>query len=104
MLDIETKARRTTDQAFEGNLLLSTFSAEHRSLLEPFAEIVELGVGEHIQSRGSDVDWSYFPFENIMISFVVRLTDGRSTEVASIGREGAVGGIVSCGHAPAFGD
>ena len=32
-----------------------------------------------------------------------RRADGRpSVEVASIGREGAVGGIVSCGHAPAF--
>jgi hypothetical protein len=37
-----------------------------------------------------------------MISMVVDLADGRSVEVASIGREGAVGGIVSCGHAPAF--
>src|SRR5207237_3423967 len=27
---------------------------------------------------------------------------GRSVEVASIGREGAIGGIISCGHAPAF--
>jgi DNA-binding transcriptional regulator YhcF (GntR family) len=32
----------------------------------------------------------------------VELTGGRSVEVASVGREGAVGGIVSCGHAPAF--
>ena len=37
-----------------------------------------------------------------MISMVVELSGGRSIEVASIGREGAVGGIVSCGHAPAF--
>ncbi len=37
-----------------------------------------------------------------MISLVVDMDDGRSVEVASIGREGAVGGIVSCGHAPAF--
>ena len=32
----------------------------------------------------------------------VELTGGRTVEVASIGREGAVGGIVSCGFAPAF--
>ena len=37
-----------------------------------------------------------------MISMIVELEDGRSVEVASIGKEGAVGGIVSCGHAPAF--
>src|SRR5437764_7570897 len=37
-----------------------------------------------------------------MISITVELTGGRSAEVASVGREGAVGGIVSCGQAPAF--
>jgi CRP-like cAMP-binding protein len=37
-----------------------------------------------------------------MISLTVELSGGRSAEVASIGREGAVGGIVSCGHAPAY--
>jgi hypothetical protein len=37
-----------------------------------------------------------------MISLLVEIGSGRSVEVLSIGREGAVGGIVSCGDAPAF--
>ena len=37
-----------------------------------------------------------------MISMTIELSGGRTAEVASVGREGAVGGIVSCGHAPAF--
>jgi DNA-binding transcriptional regulator YhcF (GntR family) len=37
-----------------------------------------------------------------MISMTVELSGGRAVEVASIGREGAVGGIISCGQAPAF--
>jgi DNA-binding MarR family transcriptional regulator len=37
-----------------------------------------------------------------MVTLVVELSGGRSVEVASIGSRGAVGGIVSCGHAPAF--
>jgi DNA-binding transcriptional regulator YhcF (GntR family) len=37
-----------------------------------------------------------------MVSLVVDVSGGRSIETASIGHEGAVGGIVSCGHAPAF--
>jgi CRP-like cAMP-binding protein len=37
-----------------------------------------------------------------MVSLRIDLSDGRTIEVASIGQEGAVGGIVSCGHAPAF--
>ena len=104
MLETATQERQASAGAFEGNLLLSTFSPDYRALLETSAEIVQLDVGEHIQTRGSDVEWSYFPYGTTMISLVVRLKDGRSTEVASIGREGAVGGIVSCGHAPAFGD
>jgi len=104
MLETATEERPTTAEAFDGNLLLSTFSTEYRSLLEPSAKVVQLEVGEHIQTRGADVEWSYFPYGTTMISLVVRLSDGRSAEVASIGREGAVGGIVSCGHAPAFGD
>jgi DNA-binding transcriptional regulator YhcF (GntR family) len=104
MLETATKERRSNAEAFDGNLLLSTFSDEFRSLLTASAETVQLELGEHIQTRGADVEWSYFPYGTTMISLVVRLTDGRTAEVASIGREGAVGGIVSCGHAPAFGD
>ncbi|HET7817326.1 MAG TPA: Crp/Fnr family transcriptional regulator [Sphingomicrobium sp.] len=92
------------DQAFSGNLMLSTFAPEVRASLEPHAEIVELRGDDHVQRSGTDVEWSYFPYGSTMISLVVSLSDGRSVEVASIGREGAVGGIVSCGHAPAFAD
>jgi len=92
------------DQAFCGNLLLATFSSEARGLIEPFAEVVNLQAGEAVQRHGEDVQSSVFPFGSTMVSLVVNLSGGRSVEVASIGREGAVGGIVSCGHAPAFAD
>jgi CRP-like cAMP-binding protein len=101
MSDTTTELDRL-DRAFAGNLLLATFSADVRGLIEPDGEIVELTLGERVQTRGKDVDWSYFPFGTTMISLVVEMADGRSVQVASIGREGAVGGIVSCGHAPAF--
>ena len=101
MSDTMTEPDRL-DPAFAGNMLLATFSAEARALIEPGADIVELTVGQLVQNRGQDVEWSYFPFGTTMISLVVELADGRSVQVASIGREGAVGGIVSCGHAPAF--
>ena len=90
------------DEAFAGNRLLSTFPAEARALVEPFAAIVDLDLGEVIHSRGTSVDASYFPFGTSMVSLAVDLPAGRSIEVATIGHEGAVGGIVSCGHAPAF--
>ncbi len=90
------------DDAFAGNRLLSTFPAEARAMIEPFAELVELQLGQIVQGRGDDVRWTYFPFGTAMVSLVVGLSGDRSIEVASIGHEGAIGGIVSCGHAPAF--
>lgn len=91
------------DQAFAGNLLLSTFPREARALTEPFGEIVDLAPDEVLHERGANVASTYFPFGGTMISLAVELAGNRLLEVASIGREGAIGGIVSCGNAPAFG-
>jgi len=90
------------DRAFAGNRLLSTFPAEARAHIEPACEIVELKQGEQLFGPGEALTHSYFPFGQTMVSMTVQLTDEKSVEVASIGREGAVGGIVSCGSAPAF--
>jgi len=90
------------DRAFSGNRLLSTFSSEARALVEPYGEMVELKSGEVVLTRGNQVRASLFPVGQTMISMTVELSGGRTAEVASVGREGAVGGIVSCGHAPAF--
>jgi hypothetical protein len=90
------------DEAFSQNRLLLTFPAEARALIEPSAEVVELELGDVVHQRGSDVTATFFPYGCTMVSLVVDLPQQRSIEVASIGHEGAVGGIVSCGRAPAF--
>jgi CRP-like cAMP-binding protein len=90
------------DRAFSGNQLLASMPMESRALLEPSGIVIELERDSIIHPRGTPVTASYFPFGPTMISFVVDLSGGRSIEVASIGSEGAVGGIVSCGHAPTF--
>ena len=103
MSDVQAPSRPPTiDDAFAGNRLLSTFPADLRSMIDGKAKLVDLDVGASVLRRGIDVDSALFPFGPTMISLVVDLDDGRSVEVASIGREGAVGGIVSCGHSPAF--
>jgi CRP-like cAMP-binding protein len=102
MTDLMLDELDRVDQAFAGNRLLSTFSAEARALIEPYGEIVDLAPDETVLTRGGAVSASLFPFGPAMVSLVVDLSDGRTIEVASIGREGAIGGIVSCGHAPAF--
>ena len=90
------------DQAFAGNRLLATFSREARALIEPFGTVIELAPGDAVLTRGEQVRSTLFPIGPTMVSMVVELGRARSIEVASIGREGAVGGVVSCGHAPAF--
>jgi CRP-like cAMP-binding protein len=90
------------EQAFTDNRLLATFPAQLRQTLADEVEIVQVEPGAVILRRGFDVESSIFPFGTTMISIIIDLEDGRSVEVASIGKEGAVGGIVSCGHAPAF--
>ena len=102
MAQVETDELNRADVAFAGNRLLSTFNAEARGMIEPFGETITLESGEIVLKRGDHVQSSLFPIGSTMISLGVELSGGRSVEVASIGRKGAVGGIVSCGHAPAF--
>ena len=90
------------DEAFAGNRLLSTFPADARALIEPFGDVVTLDLGDIVHASGADVEATYFLFGPTMVTLVVTMPGGRSIEAASIGHEGAVGGIVSCGHAPAF--
>ena len=102
MEEVTTDELNQADEAFAGNRLLSTFSREARALIEPFGTMIDLEPGELVLQRGDQVRSSLFPVGPTMITMVVELTGGRSVEVASIGRGGAVGGIVSCGQALAF--
>ncbi len=104
MADIELSPdlAHASEPAFIGNRLLATFPMDLRHTLRDEIEIIGLEAGASVLRRGVDVNYSVFPFRKTMISVVIDLSDGRSVEVGSIGKEGAVGGIVSCGHAPAF--
>lgn len=102
MTGVRTDELIQADQAFAGNRLLSTFPRDARALIEPFGTIVDLDAGDSVLKRGEQVRSSLFPIDSTLITLVVDLSGGRSIEVASIGSRGAVGGIVSCGHAPAF--
>ena len=102
MADTATDELTRADEAFAGNRLLTTFSREARALIEPFGTMDEIDSGDIVLHRGDQVETSVFPVGPTMISMAVELSGGRSVEVASIGREGAVGGIISCGQAPTF--
>lgn len=88
--------------AFASNRLLSTFPQALRDELAGSAKLIDLSEGEVVIEHGEDVSRSLFPLGTCVISIAAQLEGGRSIEVGSVGREGAIGGIVSCGRSPAF--
>ena len=88
--------------SWNGNALLASLKPQDRSLLEPRLEVTQLHRGDVLFEPGEDVVTTYFPTAGSMISLVLAMRDDRAIEVAAIGQEGAIGGIVSAGHKPAF--
>ena len=89
--------------SFAGNRLLATFSPRDRALLSDAACPVLLKRGQVLWLAGDEIAACYFPLPGTLVSIVLDLENGNSVDVATIGKEGAAGGIVSCGSAPAFG-
>src|SRR5690606_28034070 len=58
--------------------------------------------GTVLHEPGENVRFAYFPRGASLISYLVILNDGRAIETGLVGREGAVGGIVSQGRLPAY--
>ena len=55
-----------------------------------------------LYNPGDDVEIVHFPCGPSLVSYMVTNEDGRDVETILIGREGAVGGIVSQGFLPAY--
>lgn len=84
------------------NNLLRFLKPPDQALLVRHLEPLRVAAGEILYEPGDDVDHVHFPEGPALISFMVAFEDGNSVECALIGREGAVGGIVSQGHLPAY--
>lgn len=83
------------------NLLRRLREADY-ALLAPHFQEVENASGDLIYSPGDDVQVIHFPCGPSLASFLVSNEDGRDVETILVGREGAVGGIVSYGQLPAY--
>jgi CRP-like cAMP-binding protein len=99
-LDIAGESHFTTDGA--GNNLLRALRPYDMLLLQPHLHEWNGDNGKVLYEPGDAVHWVYFPTGPSMISYLVVLEDGQAIETALIGREGAVGGIVSQGRLPAY--
>src|SRR3954452_20651964 len=84
------------------NNLLRRLSAADFALIEPYLSAVEAVPNDLLYSPGDDVETVHFPCGPSLVSYLVTNEDGRDVETILVGREGAVGGIVSLGHLPAY--
>lgn len=90
------------DQARPFNNLLRKMRAADYALVAPHLESCALPGGELLYNPGDDVAVVHFPCGPSLASYLIANEDGRDVETVLIGREGAVGGIVSQGYLPAY--
>lgn len=84
------------------NNLLRTLREQDYALLQPDLTFTEMSSRDLLYSPGDHVGTVYFPCGPSLVSYLVTNEDGRDVETILIGREGAVGGIVSRGNLPAY--
>jgi Mn-dependent DtxR family transcriptional regulator len=84
------------------NNLLRRLSNADFKLIEPFL-ITATGESDNLlYNPGDNVEIVHFPCGPSLASYLVPNEDGRDVETILVGREGAVGGIVSHGFLPAY--
>ncbi|WP_420384079.1 Crp/Fnr family transcriptional regulator [Novosphingobium sp.] len=85
------------------NALLATLTENDRKRLLPHMMVFDLKNGAILQRAGDEVVDTWFPCASAMAAFCVGTGEnGTAVEVALVGREGAIGGIVSNGRVPAY--
>jgi hypothetical protein len=84
------------------NNLLRRLSVSDFALLEPHLMSADAAASELLYNPGDDIEIVHFPCGPSLATYLVPNEDGRDVETILVGREGAVGGIVSEGHLPAY--
>ncbi|MGE0053435.1 MAG: Crp/Fnr family transcriptional regulator [Hyphomicrobium sp.] len=85
----------------QNNLLRALREDDYRLIQSSLVEENRKG-GDLLYRAGDNIGQVYFPCGPTLISYLVTSVDGREVETVLVGREGAVGGIVSSGHLPAY--
>jgi len=84
------------------NALLQHLSEDDYTAMADHLEIVHGSSDQVLYHPGDRVETAYFPCATTLVSFLVAVEDGRDLDTVLIGREGAVGGIIGRGFAPAY--
>ena len=100
MLARKEQAAEVSDRPF--NNLLRRLNAADYALLAPHLAADNAKPNDLLYNPGDNVQTVHFPCGPTLVSYMVPNEDGRDVETILIGREGAVGGIVSHGFLPAY--
>jgi CRP-like cAMP-binding protein len=73
-----------------GNQLLSSLSAPDVAAIAPYLNQIALAQGSVLHESGALIDTIYFPLSGV-VSLLAVMKGGEATELACVGREGAVG-------------
>jgi hypothetical protein len=84
------------------NGLLVKLSQDDRARLTPHMMVFDFDAGHVLQEAGEDVVDTWFPCGSAVAAFCVGHQTGAAVEVALVGSEGAIGGIVSNGRLPSY--
>jgi hypothetical protein len=84
------------------NNLLRRLSDADFALIASYLVTADSNPNDLLYSPGDNVETVHFPCGPSLVSYMVASEDGRDVETILIGREGAVGGIVSQGNLPAY--
>src|SRR4030088_2979336 len=84
------------------NNLLRRLNTSDFALIAPYLAHERAGGNDLLYNPGDDVEIVHFPCGPSLATYLVSNEDGRDVETILVGREGAVGGIVSQGYLPAY--
>src|SRR5947209_14188906 len=84
------------------NNLLRRLSEPDYTLISDDLDDCTLDEDELLYDPGDHVELVHFPCGPSLVSYLIANEDGRDVEATLVGREGAVGGIVSQGYLPAY--
>lgn len=88
---------------YDSNRLLAALRPDALAELAAHMVLVDLPADAVLFDVGDDVEHTYLPCGPTQASLLVVTSDGQEIEAASIGFEGAIGGVVSAGFKPAYG-
>jgi DNA-binding transcriptional regulator YhcF (GntR family) len=100
MLTRRDAAAEVDDRPY--NNLLRRLDRTDFALVEPHLTQHDAAANDLLYNPGDDVDTVHFPCGPALATYLVSNEDGRDVETILVGREGAVGGIVSQGFLPAY--